>query len=287
MTGLLDRLNLRPAERRLVVLVAVVLFVVANLIFVWPYFGSWNLANLRLEKARQKLADYQKEMALTNTYRAQLTDFERENPEIPIDDQGLAFQRVLQNQAAQLGIGLNYSRSSTRTNDPFFLEQVQTVTATAKEKDLVELLYQLGTGSSLIRVREVTLQPDQNHYALNANITFVASYQRKPASKTSAPAKPAAGAARPATGPTTPTPTQPVAGAKPAATNAPAQGGGWWSSIKGWFGGGSSSAATPAKTNAIAKSAMPASPTNRVSPVRPNAPAPTPGVVKPNPNPTP
>ena len=40
MTNPLDRLNLRPFEKRLVVVVAAVLFVVLNAWFVFPHFSD-------------------------------------------------------------------------------------------------------------------------------------------------------------------------------------------------------------------------------------------------------
>lgn len=292
MTGYLDRLNLRPAERRLVVLVAVVLFVVANLIFVWPYFGAWNLANLRLEKAEAKLASFQREIVQTNAYLASLAEFEKENPDVSSEDQSLQFQTTIQTQAAQSGVNVNsYSRTSTRTNDAFFLEQLQTIGVQTKEKELVEFLYQLGSGSSLVRVRELSLRPDQQRFTLVGNLTLVASYQKKPAAKgasASAPGttRPAATAA-PGTKPAAPTGARPAApgtpvtpaAAKPAVTNAPAASGGIWSTFKGWFSG-STAAATSAKTNSPAapKSApvRPPAATNR-----PAAPLQPPGTPKP------
>lgn len=264
MTGLLDRLNLRPAERRLVVLAAVVLFVVANLIFVWPHFGSWNLANLRLQRAEEKLRNFQREINRTNVYLAQLAEFERENPGVPTEDQSMQFQMLVQTQARQAGImDPALPRSSTRTNDPFFIEQVQTMTVVTAEKNLVEFLYQLGAGSSLVRVRELVLNPDQQRFNLRANITLVSSYQRNPASRSPAPARPAAVA------PVT------AATARPA-TNAPAKPG-MWAKVKGWFGGGEAPAATnppsssPTPTNAAV---VPTAPTNL--PPRPLPPRPTP-----------
>jgi len=273
MMGYLDRLNLRPAERRLVVLVAVVLFVVANLIFVWPYFGSWNLANLRLEKADAKLASFQKEIAQTNTYNASLAEFEKENPEVPSEDRALQFQQAIQTQAAQSGVNVNqYGRTSTRTNDAFFLEQLQTISVQTKEKELVEFLYQLGAGNSLIRVRELSLRPDQQKYTVGGNLTLVASYQKKPSAKGAAGTRATAAATpKPAPGlPGTPT----AATAKPAAsTNAPAKSGGVWETLKSWVSGGSTSASAASKTN-VAKTNAPAAPKpNPVRPAATNAPA--------------
>jgi Tfp pilus assembly protein PilO len=73
------------------------------------------------------------------------------------------------------------------TNE-FFVEQVQNITLTATDGQLVDFLYKLGSGSSMVRVRDLELQPDTVRQHLNANIKLVASYQKKPA----APAKAAA-----------------------------------------------------------------------------------------------
>jgi hypothetical protein len=72
----------------------------------------------------------------------------------------------------------SFTRVTQRTNNQFFLEQSQTVTTTAKEQELVDFLYNLGSSNSLIRVRDLGLRPDQPRQQLNANIKLVASYQK-------------------------------------------------------------------------------------------------------------
>ena len=44
----------------------------------------------------------------------------------------------------------------------------------------MDFLYKLGSGASMIRVRDLELQPDSPHYHLSANIRLVASYQKNP-----------------------------------------------------------------------------------------------------------
>jgi len=48
------------------------------------------------------------------------------------------------------------------------------------EPQLVDFLYKLGNGSSLIRVRDLSLQPDPPRQKLAADIQLVASYQKNP-----------------------------------------------------------------------------------------------------------
>ncbi|MGH7954159.1 MAG: hypothetical protein ACREFE_19880, partial [Limisphaerales bacterium] len=100
------------------------------------------------------------------------------------------FMRTIQSQAAASGVGIaNYSRSMTVTNQ-FFSEQIQNITVSATDKQLVDFLYKLGEGASGVRVRDLELQPDAPRQHLNANIRLVASYQT--ALPKTAPAKTAA-----------------------------------------------------------------------------------------------
>src|SRR6185312_1478570 len=85
-----------------------------------------------------------------------------------------------------------------------------TLSANAKEKGLVGLLYGLGSGNSMVRVKNMSLRPDPNHYQLSASITLVASYQKKPVAKpsvTTPPAKVAAKSPPANPAPASPTPT--------------------------------------------------------------------------------
>ena len=68
----------------------------------------------------------------------------------------------------------------------FFVEQVQNINVLATEDQLVDFLYKLGSASSMIRVRDLTLQPDPPHQRLTADIRLVASYQKNPTPATAA-----------------------------------------------------------------------------------------------------
>ena len=81
---------------------------------------------------------------------------------------------------------LNTSKQIARTNDQFFVEQVLNITASANDEQLVDFLYKLGSGASMIRVRDLELQPDPPRQHLTANIQLVASYQKNPPAKAGA-----------------------------------------------------------------------------------------------------
>jgi hypothetical protein len=120
--------------------------------------------------------------------------------------------RTIQTQAQQTGVGItSYGHQTTRTNQ-FFSEQSQTISGVSDESQLVSFLYNLGSGNSLIRVRAISVRPDQVRQRLNSNVTLVASYQ-----KTHAPPQPAASAAKvPRPQPAPPAAKSPPPPAKPA-----------------------------------------------------------------------
>ena len=295
MMRFLDKLNLRPGERRLVVLVAFTVFVVINLIFVWPHFGDLALASVKLEKARLDLARYERKVQQTGLYKTRLAEYEKDNPEVPQEDQGVQFQRAIQQQAAASGVNVTtFSRAIPKTNSIFFLEQLQTISVQTTDTNLVDFLYSLGAGQSLIRVRELSLRPDQPRYNLGGNITLVASYQKKMpvkgAGSTTATSKSSSAEVTAPMPPIAPKPVVPAvskpltnrapatAVRPPGGTNAAAASPSAWSKVKGWFGGSSTNPPTVAKpaTNRPAQTAPP--PANPQSgpklPMRPNRPPP-------------
>ena len=181
--------HLRPLERRLAVGVVVILILVLNFVFIRPHFSDWSQLKTRLKNARATLANYQATIAQATNYQAQVKSMEGQGEFVALEDQAINFMRTIQAQAEASGVGrANYSRSIMHTNDAFFIEQVQNINVVATDQQLVDFLYKLGSGASMIRVRDLELQPDGPRQHLNANIRLVASYQKNPA----APARAAA-----------------------------------------------------------------------------------------------
>ena len=58
------------------------------------------------------------------------------------------------------------------------MEQIQTIKVLSLEANLVDFLYKLGAGPSMVRVHDLSLQPDAPHQRLQAEIRLVASYQK-------------------------------------------------------------------------------------------------------------
>lgn len=176
--------QLRPAERRLVYFVAVVLVAALNYIFIWPHFSDFTNYRNRLDSANAKLKKYQAAIAEIPDVQKKLAKYESEGESVPLGDQGINLMQTIQMQSAQSGVQLqNFSRSTTQTNDQFFVEQIQGINVLAPEAPLVDFLYKLGANpASMIRVRDLSLQPDPPRQRLAADIKLVASYQKNPAS---------------------------------------------------------------------------------------------------------
>jgi Tfp pilus assembly protein PilO len=171
--------QLRPLERRLAVGVLVVLILVLNWVFIWPHYADWSNLRGRLDDAGKKLKLYQETILQTSNYEAQVKGFESQGEFVAPEDKSINFLRTIQAQALASGVGMSsMSRPLTRTNDAFFVEQIQNINVTATDDQLVDFLYKLGSDVSMIRVRDLELQPDPPHQKLTANIKLVASYQR-------------------------------------------------------------------------------------------------------------
>lgn len=185
--------SLRPFEKRVVVVVGTLVFIVLNIWVVLPHFSDWTKVQNRMEAARKKLAAYKTEIGKKQQYDNDIKKIEGDALSIPQEEQSVQFLRTVQMHATQSQIGITgTSKQQTRTNQ-FFLELSQTFSFAAGEQQLVDFLYNLGSSNSLIRVREMTLRPDQPRQALNASVKLVASYQKKPTTR--------APAATPETGP--------------------------------------------------------------------------------------
>jgi len=181
--------QLRPLERRVAIGVVVVVFLVLNYVFIWPHFSDWGNLSRRLDAAQKKLKLYQTAVAQTDACQKQVDSLQSQGEFVALENQGVNMLRTIQTQSAQTGVSIvNNSRQITRTNDAFFVEQVQNINVTADDAKLVDFLYKLGSGASMIRVRDLEMQPDGAKQKLVANIRLVASYQKNDKAVTLKPA---------------------------------------------------------------------------------------------------
>jgi Tfp pilus assembly protein PilO len=171
--------QLRPLERRMAVGVLVVLFLVLNWVFIWPHFSDWGNLRRQGDDARQKLKLWQTTIAQSANYEVLVKKFAGQGEFVAPENQAIEFTRTIVAQGAASSVLINsYSPLRPLANDAFFVEQVQNISVVATDSQLVDFLYKLGSGASMVRVIDLELQPDAVKQHLNVNIRLVASYQK-------------------------------------------------------------------------------------------------------------
>ncbi len=184
--------SLRPFEKRVVVGVGVLFFVVLNFLFVFPHFSDLQVTKNRHDDAEKKLRKYQAEIQQIPTYKRLIAELESEGgASVAQEDQPFEFQNTINKQASRSRVHQNSNSKISYQTNQFFLELSQSISLQSEERQLVDFLYNLGSVDSLIRVRDLSLRPDPPRQQLVAQIKLVGSYQKNPPA-----AKPAAAPAQ-------------------------------------------------------------------------------------------
>jgi len=189
-----SQLNLRPQERRVLVGVGLTVFIVLNVVFVWPLFDDWKELQNRSFQLQRSLSTYQKEVAEIPAREERLKKLQSTGSDVLSEE--LQLQRIINTQAITNGVLItNFDprpRSGTSRTNQFFEEQILVIDYSTGPEELVNFLVSLASGNSMIRIREMNVKPDPTQTKLLGSITFVASYQKK----TATPRAPAPATAR-------------------------------------------------------------------------------------------
>lgn len=202
MTSLFDKLNLAPAERRLVVIVGIVVFVVLNFWLVFPQFGEWAKNEQRIRDAGARRKTFSDEIAKKTGYEKELKELQKQGSEVATEAAALQLSQEVNSQAALSGVSITsisplQRQGATGKTNSFFDEASVTISINASEKELIEFLYRLADKDLLIRAKSMQLSPDPSRQRLQGPIMLVKSYQRRPPPKASPlAAKPATTAAK-------------------------------------------------------------------------------------------
>ena len=173
--------QLRPMERRLAVGVIVVLLLVVNYVMIWPHFGDWGNLDAKIQQERQTLQSYKDTIDQMPAVQKKLLKFQNEGEFVAAEEQGISFLSTIQQRASDTGVSIISAPPSTmHTNDAFYVERVENISARATDEQLVNFLYQLGNDPAMVRVWDLELHPDPARQRLEAGITLVASYQKTP-----------------------------------------------------------------------------------------------------------
>jgi hypothetical protein len=182
--------SLRPMEKRLVVGVGTMVVILLNLWFVVPHFSDLPKVRERKNKADYVRAKFEEEIARKEIYVQGITNLQG-GADVPAVDRIYDFQNKIQSEAVSSGVLIRNQPKPRSETNAFFVSQIQSLNLDAKEQQLVNFLYGLGNGPS-IRVRGLNLHADPGHTMLNAGVTLVASYQKKPTASGTPASQPAA-----------------------------------------------------------------------------------------------
>lgn len=227
MNSVFDKLNLRPQERRLVVIVGIVVFVVLNFVFVFPNFGAFGRIQQRTIDARQKLDLYNREINKQSTYRKEIDTLRTQGVNVATEAKVLTLAQDVNNQAGISGVNVPVMTpmqrgSTTGKTNAFFEEQSVVVSVNTGEKELVDFLYRLADKELLIRARSMDISPDVSRMKLQGRITLVKSFQRNPPPRAGlATPVPPAKTSAPAANTNAPEETRKLPAAAPASSTSP------------------------------------------------------------------
>jgi hypothetical protein len=190
MNSFLQQLNLTPQERRFVLAIIFVLFIVVNYLLVWPHVGEWGSIQRQLEKTYRAIETNNMEIALdldpTNGLKKQLArleKLERQQGAAKVVESEVQLATTIHELAANNKVDIDKSQpvSSRGKTDEFFEEQSEQITIRSQEPQLINFLYQIGNDPSMIRVSELELHPaDANRYKFGGTIVLTANYAKRP-----------------------------------------------------------------------------------------------------------
>ena len=163
------------------VIVGMVIFLLLNWWFVFPYFGEWGRTKLKIARDRATLTRYKQEIALRPKYEASQRELETTGSEMLGSENEL--QRVVQTQAATAGLQIGRSgpvpNFGSKTNQ-FFQEAGVSIEFSSGGKELVDFLVGIAAQNAMVRVREMNVRPDPSQTRLNGTLVFAGNYQTRP-----------------------------------------------------------------------------------------------------------
>lgn len=192
--SIFDKLNLSSGERRLVMIVIVVLML-ALMWMVWGMIPSPSATQLKIAKAQSQLGKFQEEINKTDSYHQQISKLEGLGSAVIKIEQEVDMRAFINRLTAASGVEITSRASAEPKTSDFFIEQSMTIRFSSKESDLVNFLRKLGSSDSMVRVSQMRVEPDKNRYRLGGSMTLTASYQKdvkatKPKPATEAKAEP-------------------------------------------------------------------------------------------------
>ena len=184
MIETLNRIGIRPQERRSVILLLLAFLIVGNI--AWLMMGP---KLLQLQTSRDQYREENKAAAnLVEKRGALKMEVETLSAESGMVSDGRQAQKLMEDiESKARRSGLNFTRSRgsqgvSRGNQDFE-ETKRTVSFQSSLVDLVEFLNNVSEGQNMIRVSAMTVQPTVDRQQIKVDLTFVASYPKGAADK--------------------------------------------------------------------------------------------------------
>ena len=190
MNSFFDRYNLNAFERRLTVIVGMAIFLVINMILVWPRFSEWGEIQAKNERANQRMRTFQAQISKGKALKARLTELENSGSDVIPAERANQLITTIQQKARDSNLPFPNVRPvrtglADNNEEKFFEQKAYSLTVNTDSAELINFLVAIGSDDSVIRVRDLDLKPEPpKNNRLICNMTLVANYQLQPSEET-------------------------------------------------------------------------------------------------------
>ena len=186
MNSFFDRYNLNAFERRLTVVVGMAIFLVLNMVLVWPRFSEYGEIQAKNDKANQRLRTFSAQISKGKALKDRLTELENSGSDVIPAERANQLITIIQQKARESNLPFPNVRP-VRTGmadtgeEKFFEQKAYSLTVNTDSDELIAFLVAIGSDDSVIRVRDLDLKPEPpKNNRLICNMTLVANYQMQP-----------------------------------------------------------------------------------------------------------
>ena len=181
MTGMLDRIGVKPKERRPVIFLLMGFFVLGNV--VWGVMGP-DLFELKKRRdgflnQNKSIAGLEKRLKNVKTEVKTLRGMEDVRFATG-EDQARKLMDTLEKKARRSGLNITRSRGSqgSARSSKEFEEFKRTISFESGTIELVEFLKNVSEEQSMIRVSDMKILPTPDRKYLRVDLTFIASFPK-------------------------------------------------------------------------------------------------------------
>ena len=177
--SIFDQLNLSSGERRLV-MVVLLGFVIVLAFLAKGLVPDPSETEKNIEDLKEKLASFQEEIGKKDDYQRELGKLKKMGLEVLPIEQETTMRSTINKLVASSGLSMKSMRSSSPSfggeTNRFFMEKAMQLQFSSKEDQLVNFLWKLGSGDSMIRVSSMQISPEKSGQRLSGSLTLTASF---------------------------------------------------------------------------------------------------------------